>query len=318
MTRAFTFPSLSLWMAAAAIPLNTLAQPCGFQRAFLQPDEKGTATVQVYRAAPVAALGNQRPLVFITSLKVNTDGTKVSYHQDDPTGRRCLNDAGARPCAINNIRNAFLRPSRPVSDFEAVRDAGYPAERTWQVLSDQIIEKSKRTGKPCLTGDGYLVSMTADVAVPGGFARQGDCDPTKWIDALTIPALVIPGGSPFAGFGVAKRSLVVALSASTTQRVVPGVVGDFGPSNEIGEASVAMNRSLNGLDATDLPRHRVDAIERFQAGRTAVLVFPGPSSVLARPITPERVSDAGSDALARFGGADRVYRCIRSEIDSAF
>ncbi len=290
-------------VAAAAIsislPVNAVAGQCGFQHAFDRPDEDGTQTVKVFKGNPVAALGNQRPLLFITTLKVNTDGTKISYHQDDPGGRRCEQNPNATPCGINNIRNAYRNAKRPESDFTAVRNAGYPSPKTFQVLSPSIIEKNKNTGKPCLTPDGYLVSMTADTAIDNAVA--GDCNLAKWIDALTVPALVIPGGSQFLSLGVKMRSTVVAFSPSATKRVVPGIVGDIGPAKEIGEASIAMNRALNGMPETEQPKHRRDAIARFQAGRSALLVIPGAQSIVARPITAARVAAAGNDALTKFG-----------------
>ena len=304
-------------IAALALPINATAS-CGFVKAFQQPDEKGSQRVQVYKGDPVPELQGARPLLFISSLKVNTDGTKISYHQRDVTGRRCAHDPGAGPCAINNIRNAFRNPARSETDFEAVRDAGYPAAQTWQLLSSSIIERDKQTGRPCVSPEGYLVSMTADVAVDGGFSRQGDCDQSKWIDALSVPTLVIPVQSKFLGLGVVKRNIVLALSRSDSKRVVAGIVGDIGPADELGEASVAMNRALNGLPDSELPKHRGDAIERFQAGRSAVLVFPGDTSRLARPITPQRVAQAGADALNNFGGMDKLYGCIRDEIDPGF
>ena len=299
------------------------AGQCGFELAFTRPDENGTTAVKVFQADPVSGLGNRRPLLFITSLKVNTDGTKISYHQNDPRGRRCESDLAAGPCAINDIRNAYNNFQRPISDFELVRDAGYPLPRTWQVLSPDIIEKDSTTGKPCITADGYLVSMTSDVAVDGGFNRVGNCDPTKWIDALTIPAIVLPKNSSsnpsqFAAKGVGKRSVIVAFSRSETKRVVPGIVGDFGPVKEIGEATVAMNGALNGIPASDQPKHRQDAKDRFQAGRTAILLFPGSEFVLTRPIDAARVEAAGKDALDKFGGAEKLYGCIREEIDPNF
>ena len=183
-------------------------------------------TVKVFRGDPVAALGNVRPLLFIVPFKVNTDGTQISYSESDPTGLRCRSDPSATHCAINNIRNAFRDHQRPVSDFTAVRDAGYPNPRTWQVLSPNIIEKSAATKKPCIV-DGYLVSMTADVAVDGGFTRVGDCDQSKWIDALTVSAIVLPRNSQFTNFRVIKRSLVVAASRSRTKRTVYGIVGEL-------------------------------------------------------------------------------------------
>lgn len=245
----------------AAGVLTTTAWPvvasqCNFNQVFTRPDEKSTATVKVFEAKAASLPSGKHPLFFITSLKVNTDGTKISYHQDDPTGRRCEADPSARPCAINNIRNAYRNYKKPESELTAVRDAGYPNPETWRVLNPNIIEKRASTGKPCITPDGYLVSMTSDVAVAGGFNRVGDCDQSKWIDALTAPAILLPMNSQFAGFGIGKRSLVVALSSSPAHRTVFGVVGDIGPAEEIGEANIAMNRELNGLPsqrATETP-----------------------------------------------------------------
>src|SRR4029453_4661654 len=109
--------------AVALVPMtSTVALPaqCGFRHVFNRPDEGGAGGVKVFQGDPVSSLGNARPLLFITSLKVNTDGTKISYHQNDPTGRRCQSNPSATPCAINNIRNAYRDSSKPVSDFTAV------------------------------------------------------------------------------------------------------------------------------------------------------------------------------------------------------
>lgn len=310
-------------IVTAAWPVFSAAGQCDFQQVFTRQDEHGTATVKVYQAKAVMLPNGRRPLLFMTPLKVNTDGTKISYHQDDPTGRRCATDPSATPCAINNIRNAYRDHHRPEADFIAMRDSGYPVPATWRVLSPNIIEKNAETGKPCLTPDGYLVSMTADVAVAGGWNRVGDCDQSKWIDALTAPAIVLPKTiatmpSQFFAHGVKKRTLVVAVSRSSAQRVVSGIVGDYGPATEIGEANIALNRALNGLPDTEQPKHRQDAIQRFQAGRTAILLFPGPEFVLDRPISKSRIDTAGTDALTKFGGAHKLVDCIHEEIDSGF
>lgn len=318
----FRRATLSSVLALSSVA-NAFAAECGFELSFTRPDEGGAQTVKVYRGRAVPELDGIRPLLYITTLKVNTDGTKISYHVKDATGRRCAQDPSATPCAINNIRNAYNNPGQSVTAFEAVRDAGFPVPKTWRVLSEDIIEKSRDTNKPCVTSDGYLVSMTADVAVDGGFGRVGDCDQSKWIDALTAPAIVLPRStaslpSQFIANDVKKRSLVVGFSRTATKRTVYGIVGDTGPAKEIGEANIAMNRKLNGLAEDDLPKHRQDAIERFQAGRTAVLLFPGARFVLKRPISGARIAEFGEAALARFGGSEKVYRCIHDEIDTAF
>src|SRR5688500_9651099 len=90
--------ALAAALIVACAPAQPLLAQCGFRQAFTRPDEHGTQTVVVFEGNPVPALGNARPLLFITSLKVNTDGTKISYHPDDPTGRRCQQNPTATPC----------------------------------------------------------------------------------------------------------------------------------------------------------------------------------------------------------------------------
>ena len=318
------FSNLLTSMLVALSAANTgAASQCDFRPIFTRPDERGTMTVKVYEAKAVSLPNGKHPLLFITSLKVNTDGALISYNQDDPTGNRCEEDPGNAPCAINNIRNAYRDFHKPVEDFIAIRNAGYPPEKTWRVLSPDIIEKDSKTGKPCITREGYLVSMTADVAVNGGHSKAGDCDPSKWIDALTAPAIVLPKKtralpSQFASAGLGMRSLVVGVSADASHRTVAGIVGDLGPAKEIGETNIAMNRELNGLPALDQPKSRKDAVRRFQAGRTAILLFPGTDFILDRPITGARIKTAGDDAIAKVGGVSKIVQCILNELDPGF
>ncbi|HEV7305563.1 hypothetical protein [Ensifer sp.] len=296
---------MALSLAAGIAPNGADAASCGFALAFTQSDEGGAKSVKVYEATADKA-GSQRPFAFVVPhVKVNTDGTRISYKSDDPRGQNG---------AINDIRNAFRNHKRPISDFEAIRDAGWkPIDKVWQVLSPNIIEKDNRPGKvgmPCMDENGYLVSMTADTAVNGGFNRVGDCDQKKWIDALTVPALVLPGGSPFQKDGAGKRSAVVAMTVGEGQQVALGMVGDTGPGDEIGEASVEMNRILNGLPPGTIPNSRADAKARFQAGRTVFLVFPGDDNRVPRPINAETVKAFTESRFKAWGGKDRLTGCL--------
>src|SRR5258708_4213153 len=184
--------------------------------------------VQVYNGAVEPGSGGSEVLAFVSTLKVNTDGTRISYKVDDP---RALNGA------INNIGNA-LRTGFTVSDFDRVARANWePIAETWRVLSPNVIEKHTKTGKPCVTAGNYLVSKTADVAVAGAWRRDGDCDQSKWIDALTIPSLVLPSPSEFQARKALTRNFVVAMTLGQPRQLVYGIVGDTGPNNELGEAS---------------------------------------------------------------------------------
>ncbi len=295
-----------LGIAITGSPATSQQAGCGFSLSFSQADEGGNQTVRVFRSGPESALDGARPFAFIVpDVKVNTDGTRISYKADDPRGRNG---------AINDIRNAYRNYKRPVSDFEAIRDAGWqPTERVWQVLSPDIIEMDKRPGRegmPCMDDKGYLVSMTADVAKVGGFNRVGDCDQSKWIDALEIPAFVVPGASRFQKAGVKTRSLVIAMTTSAPNRIALGIVGDSGPRKEIGEASVEMNRILNGLPDGDIPSGRQDAKNRFQAGETVFLVVPGAENRAPRPITKASVSQFAGDRFEAWGGKQRLLSCL--------
>lgn len=289
-----------------SVGASAATEACGFKLEFTQADEGGTKSVRVYRAGAGAKVGDERPFAFVVpNVKVNTDGTRISYKVDDPRGQNG---------AINNIRNAYRNPKKPVSDFEQIRDAGWkPASRVWEVLSRNIIEEDARIGRkglPCMDSAGYLVSMTADVAVDGGFNKVGDCDQSKWIDALTVPALVLPAGSKFQSNGAGKRNVVVAISLGSERRVAVGIVGDTGPADEIGEASVEMNRILNGLPVGAIPVNRQDAKDRFQAGKTVFLVLPGSGNRVPRPITADTVSAFAAERLKEWGGLERLEGCL--------
>lgn len=303
LTTAITVIS---FLTTTAIPAFAAPIACDFAVAFNQKDENGTKDVKVFQAGKKAEVGGIRPYAFIVpDVKVNTDGTRISYKVDDPRGQ-----SGA----INNIRNAYRNSDRPVADFERVRDANWqPTEDTWKVLSRKIIEEDKRPGRkglPCMDAAGYLVSMTADTAIVGGFNKVGDCDQSKWIDALTVPALVLPGGSPFQPNGAVTRSIVIAMTLDGPRRIAYGIVGDSGPRDEIGEASVEMNRILNGLPDGEIPKNRSDAKSRFQAGKTVFLVLPGKNNLVARPITGASVQKAAKARFEEWGGQQRLELCL--------
>jgi hypothetical protein len=289
---------------------------CGFTKSFDRPDEQGKKTVNVYEGSSTAAIGGRSPLAFVTPLKVNTDGTRISYKLDDPR---------AKNGAINDIRNAFSNPKRPISDFEdLVRADWKPVSKVWQVLSPDIIERDERPGKsglPCIDPNNYLVSMTAVGSVADAAKRAGDCDQSKWIDALAVPAFVLPKStqkhpSQFAAKGAATRSVVVAMSLSEPHRVAYGLVGDLGPVDELGEASVSMNRTLNGLPEDDNPKSASDADDRFQAGRSIVVVLPGDENRTPFPLTPDGVRSFAKARFDAWGGEARLKACL-NEIPEA-
>ena len=275
------------------------AATCAFTPAFKRP-HRGAKKVQVYQGLAEPTSGNAAPLAFISELEVNTDGTRISYKVDDPH---------ASHGAINDIRYA-LNPGMTAADFLKVAKQNWePLDQTWRVLSPSVIERDSKTGKPCIGPDNYLVSMTADVSRAGAFDRQGDCDQTKWIDALTIPALVLPSNSQFQKLDAKTRNFVVVMTLESPTRFAYGIVGDTGPEDKIGEASVEMNRILNGLPPGSVPSGGQDAIDRFQGPRSLILIFPGPQNRLPYPVTPDRVANQAKARFEAWGGEARMSAC---------
>ena len=180
---------------------------------------------------------------------------------------------------------------------------------TW---SSKIIEKDARPGqegRPCLDDKGFLVSMTAMRAKNSGV--QGDCDQSKWVDALTVPAFVLPGGSQFAQSGAGVGNVIVGLTLHQPRQIALGIVGDIGPHNKIGEASVEMNRILNGLPPGAIPTNRIDAENRFQGPKTLFMVLPGQSNRISQPINAESVKSSAEARFNAWGGMRDSKRACR-------
>jgi len=70
-----------------------------------------------------------------------------------------------------------------------------------------------------------------------------------------------------------------------------------------------MNRILNGLPAGAIPRNGKDAVQRFQAPRSIILVFAGASNRLEYPVTPQRVADGAKARFNAWGGEARLAAC---------
>ncbi|MBV9407011.1 MAG: hypothetical protein JO211_16805, partial [Acidobacteriaceae bacterium] len=92
-------------------------------------------------------------------------------------------------------------------------------------------------------------------------------------------------------------------------RIAYGIVGDAGPRDKLGEASVEMNRILNGLPQGAIPANAADAIRRFQAPESLLIIFTGNENRAAYPITPQRVHDQAKARLDAWGGEERLRAC---------
>ena len=281
---------------------------CGMNRAFAQPDDNGASTTAVWRDAPRTAL------LFGDALHVNTDGTKRSYRVTDFWGKAD---------AINNLCNAMSdacagmtsaqRSARRVAT-ENARANGWP-ESAWVAtrISGQIIPRARNAqGRmaPCPEVDGFMVSATAlfDPAI------ADVCDLKRYVDALTVNAVVIPGSPLMAGTGARTGDLAVVMKPDGS--LFYAVVGDTGPKKEIGEVSVALAGAMLGKTAApanyDEIRGRGQWVGKgWDVPKGYVLILPGTRDAARPYMTADRIETAARPLFESWGGADRLQACMR-------
>ncbi|MBV8896592.1 MAG: hypothetical protein JO051_08780 [Acidobacteriaceae bacterium] len=241
----------------------------------------------VVLASRPGAPADARFVLFQSKLRVNTDGAPTSYHPDDPKGQTK---------AINNIANAISvrKDGKSVSYadtirvFEDFRDhdwtvpAGY--QLTWQNVLAARTEGSRKV--PCVftSGEnkGYFGSLTALRNNLSG-AAAGECSAADQLDERYVPALVIAGGSnPLKHFGVSTGDLLIALNPANGV-VQAAVVGDSGPTDNLGEGSVALNMSL--LKNTHQPRTYSET-KVLDTGSHEIIVALLPKTAAYKPQRP--------------------------------
>lgn len=290
--------SLSTSMAVAAEPPQ-----CAMTHAFDQADKdaaKGTTPVWSDEE------GN---LMFIAPLNVNTDGTRRSYSVSDFWGQtNALNNlCNAMSDGCEGLGKEALKRRRLMT--QAAAAAQWPKDQLAATnLSSQIIPMPG--GKPCAEVDGFLVSSTA-LHKP---VVSNACDISNYIDALKVPALVIPkdpkgGQSLFSKRGAKVGDLVIAMP-SDTSRTVPGVVGDTGPVNLLGEASIAMNAKL--LGKTVEPKNYPDVLKGWQAPRSFVLIFAKSRNTADPCMTQARIEPEAVKRFDAWGGQARARACVKA------
>lgn len=243
-------------------------------------------------------------ILFQTKLRVNTDGSPLSYHPQDPRGR---------DKALNNICNAIVvkkdgsdanmcltRFGEAISVFERFRDSNFqtvpPGFRiTWQ----NVLATVKVNGKdvPCIfqSGDfeGFFGSLTA--LKNGLTSGLGECEINNQVNPMTVPALVLAGGANVVkDFGAKVGDLLVAFNPKT-QLFSSAIIGDTGPRDNLGEGSVLLNMRL--LGTTTPPTNKTETF-RLSIEDTQVLVAIIPASRSfheSKPFTAENINQRVRD-----------------------
>jgi hypothetical protein len=174
------------------------------------------------------------------------------------------------------------------SGLDDLVNAGAPGN--WQGLAKD------RDGEPYVQGPddpypGYYVSATAlaDRMRPVN-------DPLRYVDASRIPYIVLPGGMA-RGLGATPGDFSVVLN-QRNGKISYAIFGDVGPSDRIGEGSMALAENL-GI--------RSDA--RYGGARRGILFLVFPGSGDGRPRTIEEINAEGEKLLHAWGGLAQLAAC---------
>ncbi|ASP33685.1 glycoside hydrolase family 75 protein [Labrenzia sp. VG12] len=229
-------------------------------------------------------------LSFVGDMDVNTDGALSSYGIED-LGYKNANDKLDTNSSLNVICNGanIRKPNGEllygtsrcydlIREFKRIRKEGWlkPNENFVFFYGIEVSKKTyveKPDGKKILRGvpcekDGFYVSQVAKM-LPGG--TYGDCKPEKWLDALKIPAIVVPRTGIMADNGVGQHDLAIVRLKSSGDWV-GAIVGDTNDS-KVGEATVNLAARLRGKPLPSTYRKVIGLA--LGAGTVEYIVFPG-------------------------------------------
>lgn len=257
--------------------------------------------------------GQNSIILFQTNLRVNTDGSPMSYHPQDPRGKNQ---------ALNNICNAivvkrgssennlcFTNFGEAISVFEKFRDSNYqtvpPGYRiTWENVLPTVTENGKKI--PCVfkTGDykGYFGSLTALKNDLTG--DKGECEVNNQVNPIAVPALVLVGGQNVVkNFGAKVGDLLVAYNPKT-QLISSAIIGDTGPKDNLGEGSVLLNMKL--LGTTTPPTNKAETYKLSIQNQVLVAIIPASRLFQVegnKPYTAENIDSRVRDWQTKAGFA---------------
>lgn len=212
-------------MTAVFAATDTEARP----KPFPAPNAAGCATTVPFLRVGIRdgivpprwiyGLAGERPILFLSGLKIDADGAPRAYHPDDVSGLDWLANAREGGRWVGVVTDRWGRPF--------IQRASDPAP-------------------------GFYVSKTAleDPLVPD------PADPRRFVDAERVPYIALPGGAKaraaYRGIDLYLGDLAIVYNIRT-RRTTAAVFADLGPAHALGEGSIELARRL-GYDDTS-PRH---------------------------------------------------------------
>lgn len=278
----------------------------------------------------------QNKLIFYkTDLALNTDGSPTSYHPFDLRADSIANNLILNAVSVYRNSDSFCIsiPSKDKKDYSApfrsnvtktIKDFTKDELRAMRIKSYQVFEGfrdsdytkvepgytliwknvlvEKSDGKPCIFQKspykGFFASKTA--VTNGQIADKGECDCKFYLDAKEVPAMVLPkGDNALNKFEAAPEDLVIAYHLRT-QKLVYAIIGDTGPTSNLGEGNILMNKRLKNV--TSYPSYRPAINKALVIGDSVLItIIPNSKKGSIKPFTEENIKKRGQNYLQQLG-----------------
>ena len=285
------------WMLVVALPLcvsSARAQTFTVaQKKVFAPQNKKVLLLK-------DAGSDRKIILFQTNLRVNTDGSPLSYHPQDPRGKtKALNNicngiAVRRVGSDSNL--CFTAFGDAIRVFEKFRDSNFQTvPQGFRITWNKVLATVQENGKdvPCVfkSGEfkGYFGSLTA--LRNGLTTNRGECDVNDQVNPMTVPALVLAGGQhPVKAFGAQVGDLLIAFNPRT-QLFTAAIIGDTGPADNLGEGSVSLNMKLLGTTTPPTNKQETFGLS-IENAKVLIAIIPGSRLFnVAKPYTADNINE---------------------------
>ncbi|BCG01791.1 hypothetical protein PPGU19_063590 (plasmid) [Paraburkholderia sp. PGU19] len=244
------------------------------------PATKGSSPAQ--RVDILQGRGEKTFFYTTPGMEIDYDGGKGAYHLPTKTAQF------GKPPGKDNILNASKSPKKT-----RVPSAG---ERWISAKWPQLVINKTTKFPYTYTIDGdqnYCVSKTTLHDPRPGLS---DRDTAKWVDAMSIPYIVLPGNF-WTEHGVVTGDLATVYN-QTTGKIVHAIFADSGPRNHVGEGSSALAKALSPHDQTPL----------------TWVVYPGSVRRPAWPVATTTINSEGQRLFRAWGGTLRIADMLIDEM----
>ncbi|MGO1074515.1 hypothetical protein [Inquilinus sp. CA228] len=239
---------------------------------------------------------------FVADADVNTDGAANSYHVDDFKGDSIASNTICNGINIRNAQGGLVANYRNcplLYDWYA-----RIKQNNWAPVGGTRIQWygiATKNGQPCIRSDGFFTSQTASASDPA----KDVCSVEHWIDANTIPSIVVPEAGAVGTLPGGSLSIAALLNrAGQVQSTHFAIVGDTGGSR-IGEVSTLLAMRFKGR--TELP-HTYQQSKELSSAHAAYLILP--SKRAPRPYKDAEIQSDGAAAFELWGGRAKFDACV--------